>query len=210
MGFPFIEKRLFWSPCIRPFLSIPKVSHALLLSDLQCLQFLHSPWKTVRTWSPSRRSVTPSPTLSTIPVASWPKMRGKIGVCPLLLAARPHSRMLLDSLIFLHPVLQFILINLQRTIMELYALHIQTKTDICYSRLWLEFWALGVAEVTSKDFFLLYTIFKCHIFFLVFWLRCTCSGQCRLQGLLLFFSYSKSVETMGSHRSLLPCHFDSQ
>lgn len=51
---------------MRPLLSNPRTEHILLLFDLHCLQFMHSPVNTVSTWSPSLNSITPSPMLSTI------------------------------------------------------------------------------------------------------------------------------------------------
>lgn len=66
MGFP-LAVNLVLPSLSMTFLSvfIRRRSHMLLSSDLQCRHSLHSPVNTGRTVSPSFRSVTPSPTLST-------------------------------------------------------------------------------------------------------------------------------------------------
>lgn len=67
IGFPLIRNLDLPSPIMTPLsVFILSRSHMLLSSDLQCRHSLHSPVKTGRTWSPGARSVTPSPTLSTI------------------------------------------------------------------------------------------------------------------------------------------------
>lgn len=67
IGFPLIENLDFPSLSITPLsVFILSRSHILLSSDLQCLHSPHSPVNTGRTWSPTWRSETPSPTLSTI------------------------------------------------------------------------------------------------------------------------------------------------
>lgn len=72
---------MVWSLCMTPFLSRPSLWHMLLFPDTQCLQLMHSPMKTVSAWSPAWNSVTPSPTLSTTPDASWPKILGNRSGC---------------------------------------------------------------------------------------------------------------------------------
>ena len=67
IGWPLMEKRDLPSPIITPRSTlILRRSHMLLSSDLQWAHSLHSPVNTGRTWSPGARSVTPSPTLSTM------------------------------------------------------------------------------------------------------------------------------------------------
>lgn len=48
----------------------------LVFGCLQNLQVLHCGMYSGITWSPATKSVTPSPTLSTMPAPSWPKITG--------------------------------------------------------------------------------------------------------------------------------------
>lgn len=65
-GEPFMENLDFPSLSMTPLsVLILSRSHMLLSSDWQCLHSPHSPVNTGSTWSPTARSDTPSPTLST-------------------------------------------------------------------------------------------------------------------------------------------------
>lgn len=91
IGVPLMENLLLPSLCMTPLsVSIRSRSHMLLSSDLQCAQSPHSPVNTGSTWSPTCRSVTRPPTLSTILsevrktkqlVVTWAKSHSRYILC---------------------------------------------------------------------------------------------------------------------------------
>ena len=64
---------------IRPLPWVARTAwHRLVLPDLQNLHSRHSAVYSGITWSPTSSEVTPSPTASTMPPPSWPRMAGKM------------------------------------------------------------------------------------------------------------------------------------